>query len=83
MLLRLPKSLHYPITVTKVVKPAGEPVARSDHLFFYSYETTVTEGSRDGVEKEVRKKYMAQFESSLDGTLKTWRIWEGDIIEYP
>jgi RNA polymerase II subunit A-like phosphatase len=83
MLLRLPKNLHYPITVTKVVKPAGEPVARSDHLFLYSYETTVTEGSRDGVEKEVRKRFMAQFESSLDGTLRTWRIWEGDIIAQP
>lgn len=83
MLLRLPKSLHYPITVTKVVKPAGEPVERGDHLFLYSYETTVTEGSRDGMEKEVRKKFMAQFESNLDGTLRTWRIWEGDVIKQP
>jgi RNA polymerase II subunit A-like phosphatase len=83
MLLRLPKNLHYPITVTKAVKPVGEPVARGDHLFLYSYETTVTEGSRDGAEKEVRKKFMAQFESSLDGTLRTWRIWEGDVIKQP
>jgi RNA polymerase II subunit A-like phosphatase len=83
MLLRLPKNLHYPITVTKAVKPAGEPVERGDHLFLYSYETTVTEGSRDGAEKEVRKKFMAQFESSLDGTLRTWRIWEGDVIAQP
>jgi RNA polymerase II subunit A C-terminal domain phosphatase len=83
MLLRLPKNLHYPITVTKVVKPAGDSVARNDHLFLYSYETTVTEGSRDGVEKEVPKKFVAQFESSLDGMLRTWRIWEGDVIAHP
>jgi RNA polymerase II subunit A-like phosphatase len=83
MLLRLPKNLHYPITVTRVVKPAGNSVARNDHLFLYSYETTVTEGSRDGVEREVRKKFAAQFESSLDGTLRSWRIWEGDVIVHP
>ena len=83
MLLRLPKNLHYPITVTKVVKPAGELVARNDHLFLYSYETTVTEGSREGVEREVRKKFVSQFESSLDGTLRTWRIWDGDVIAHP
>ena len=83
MLLRLPKNLHYPITVTKVVKPAGEAVARNDHLFLYSYETTVTEGSREGVEREVRKKFVSQFESSLDGTLRSWRIWDGDVIAHP
>jgi RNA polymerase II subunit A-like phosphatase len=83
MLLRLPKNLHYPITVTKVIKPAGEQVERGDHLFLYSYEAIVTEGSRDGVEKDVRKRFMAQFESSLDGTLRTWRIWEGDVIAQP
>ena len=83
MLLRLPKNLHYPITVTKVLKPAGQPVARNDHLFLYSYETTVTEGSRDGVEKEVQKNFVSQFESGLDGTLRSWRIWEGDVIAHP
>ena len=83
MLLRLPKNLHYPITVTKVVKPAGQSVARNDHLFLYSYETTVTEGSRDGVEKEVQKTFVSQFESGLDGTLRSWRIWEGDVIAHP
>ena len=83
MLLRLPKNLHYPITVTKVVKPAGTSVVRNDHLFLYSYETTVTEGSREGVEREVQKKFVSQFESSLDGTLRSWRIWEGDVIAHP
>lgn len=83
MLLRLPKNLHYPVTITKVLKPAGEPVARNDHLFLYSYETTVTEGSRDGEEREVQKKFVTHFESSLDGTLRTWRVWEGDVIAHP
>ena len=83
MLLRLPKSLHYPVTITKVVKPAGELVARNDDLFLYSYETTVTEGNRDGEEREVPKKFITQFKSSLDGQLRTWRVWEGDVISNP
>jgi RNA polymerase II subunit A C-terminal domain phosphatase len=83
MLLRLPKNLHYPITVTKVVKPAQSQVARDDHLFLYSYTTTVTEGSRDGEEREVEKTFVAHFESSLDGVLQSWRVWEGDVITHP
>lgn len=83
MLLRLPKNLHYPVTITKILKPAGQQVARNDHLFLYSYETTVTEGSRDGEDREVQKKYVQQFDSSLDGTLRSWRVWEGDIISQP
>ena len=83
MLLRLPNNLHYPITVTKVVKPVGQSVVRNDHLFLYTYTTTVTEGSRDGEEKQVQKKLVAQFQSSLEGKVKNWRVWEGDILPKP
>ena len=83
MLLRLPNNLHYPITVTKVVKPVGDTVARGDHLFLYSYKTTVTEGSRDGEDKEVERTFVVHFESSLEGTLRSWRVWEGDVISKP
>ena len=80
MLLRLPNTLHYPITITKVVKQAGQPVERDEQIFLYSYTTTVTEGSRDGEDREVEKKLITHFASSLEGTLKYWKVWEGDVI---
>ena len=83
MLLRLPKNLHYPITITKILKRAGEAVAKNDHLFRYTYTDKVIEGSRDGEETEVEREVPTQFESSLDGTLTSWRVWEGDVLAAP
>ena len=83
MHLRLPRSLHYPITVTKLLKPAGAKVAKTDPLFLYTYETTVREGSRSGEEVQVKKAFPAKFESDLEGQLKIWRIKEGEILGQP
>lgn len=83
MLLRLPRGLHYPITITKVLKKAGSTVAKHEPIFQYTYETTVREGSRDGEEKLVKKSFPARFESGLEGQLKFWKIWEGDVFDQP
>ena len=83
MLLRLPRGLHYPITITKVLKEAGSNVAKYEPLFLYTYETTVREGSRDGDDKYVRKSFPAKFESSLEGQLKFWNVRKGNVIDRP
>lgn len=84
MLLRLPKNLHYPLTITKVEKRVGEYVARNDDLFLYSYTTKVKEGSRyDDEEQEVDKKFVTHFPSTLEGSIKGWRVWEGDVLTHP
>ena len=84
MLLRLPSNLHYPIVLTRVEKRVGDNVKRNEPLFLYSYTTTVKEGNRyDDEEVEVKKKFVTNFSSSLEGVIKSWRIWEGDRIEQP
>lgn len=88
MLLRLPKNLHYPLTITKIEKRVGEYVTRSDDVFMYSYTTKVKEEERYEVRKEeeipvVEKKFAAHFASTLEGTIKAWRVWEGDVIKQP
>ena len=88
MLLRLPKSLHYPLTITKIEKRVGEPVTRSDDLFIYSYVTKIKEEERYEVRSqddipEVEKKFVTRFPSSLEGTITAWRVWEGDVITQP
>jgi RNA polymerase II subunit A-like phosphatase len=83
MLLRLPPTLHYPITVKSLLKRPGDSVERGDHLFWYVYKTTVIEGDGWGNDTEVQKEFPIKFESSVDGTVVEWKISKGDIIDEP
>ncbi|KAJ5793611.1 NLI interacting factor [Penicillium paradoxum] len=83
MLLRLPTSLHYPITVTSLLKQPGDTVERDEALFWYVYQTTVTEGDGLGNKVEVQRKFPTRFESTVDGEILEWKIQKGDIIDEP
>ena len=83
MLLRLPRGLHYPITITKVLKKAGANVVKDEPIFLYTYETTVREGSRNGEDRYIKKLFAARFESGLEGQLRFWKVWEGDVLDQP
>ena len=84
MLLKLPPSLKYPITITKVHKRVGDSVALNDTLFDYTFKVEVLWGSPDGDEDEIRvETHGSKFESSAEGTLKLWEFWEGDVINGP
>jgi RNA polymerase II subunit A-like phosphatase len=83
MLLRLPPTLHYPITVTSLLKRLGETVERDEALFWYVYQTTVTEGDGLGNRLEVNKTFPTKFESTVDGEIVEWKVAKGDIIQGP
>ncbi|KAL2865763.1 protein-serine/threonine phosphatase [Aspergillus lucknowensis] len=83
MLLRLPASLHYPITVTSLLKQPGDEVERDQALFWYVYQTTVTEGDGLGNKVDVKRKFPTRFESTVDGTIVQWKISKGDVIDEP
>ncbi|KAH8692648.1 putative RNA polymerase II CTD phosphatase Fcp1 [Talaromyces proteolyticus] len=83
MLLQLPPTLHYPITVTSLLKRPGDLVERGDHLFWYVYKTTVIEGDGLGNDVEVEKEFPIKFESNVDGEIVRWKISKGDIIDEP
>ncbi|KAL6721087.1 CTD phosphatase Fcp1 [Lecanora helva] len=80
MQLRLPPSLHYPITVTELLKRPDDHVERFAPLFSYTYETKVTEGDGLGNEYQVLKKFPTRFESNIEGILTRWNIEEGAVI---
>ena len=80
MLLRLPAGLHYPITVTELLKQPNDNVDRFTPLFSYSYETQVTERDNLGNTWQAKKKYPTRFESSVEGVLINWKIDEGAVI---
>lgn len=83
MQLQLPRGLHYPIAITELLKQPNDKVERFAALFSYSYKTTVTEGNKFGEEFQVEKDFPTKFESSVDGTLKSWSISVGDVISQP
>lgn len=83
MLLRLPTSLHYPITVTSLLKNPGDAVERDEALFWYVYHTTVTEGDGLGNKVDVLRSFPTRFESTVDGEIVKWHIQKGDVIDEP
>jgi RNA polymerase II subunit A-like phosphatase len=80
MLLRFPASLHYPITVTELLKQPNDNVERFAPLFSYFYKTTVTEDDGWGTDVQVEKTFPTRFESSVEGKLASWKIRKGDVI---
>lgn len=84
MLLKLPASLRYPITITKIHKKAGEQVERDETLFDYTFKVKVTWGSRDGEEDQIREEtHGSKFESPVEGKLTFWKVWEKDVLLGP
>ncbi|RMD42311.1 hypothetical protein DV735_g2815, partial [Chaetothyriales sp. CBS 134920] len=81
---RLPRSLAYPITVTKYAKQAGDRVRRGDSLFLYSYVGKVKQGNRyDDEEIEVEEKFAQAFHCDFEGQIEGYFIWEGQTIDQP
>lgn len=83
MQLRLPQSLHYPITITELLKQPNDNVERFAPLFSYFYKTTVTEGDVLGNQYQVEKSFPTRFESNVDGILKAWKVEKGAVITKP
>lgn len=83
MLLKLSTSLHYPITVTELLKQPGDAVSQGESIFAYFYRTTVTEGDGLGNKHDVLRTFPTRFEAAVDGTLVRWKIRSGDVIDSP
>lgn len=80
MLLFLPRGLHYPITVTELLKQPNDNVARFAPLFSYYYKTKVTEDDKYGDSHVFEKSFPTRYESPLDGVLIEWKIEGGQVI---
>ena len=83
MLLKFPTSLHYPITVTELLKQPNDNVERFAPLFSYFYKTTVTEGDDLGNESQVERNFPTRFESTVEGKLMQWKIKKGAVVTSP
>ncbi|EEH44344.2 protein serine/threonine phosphatase [Paracoccidioides brasiliensis Pb18] len=83
MLLKLSASLHYPITITELLKSPGDTIQQGEAIFAYYYRTTVTEGDGLGNKVDVLKTFPTRFESVVDGELVGWKVRVGEVVERP
>lgn len=81
MLLQSSPDLHYPITVTELLKRSGDEVKKSVPLLSYYYTSKVTEGNKYGEEHTVTKTFPARIEASTSGTITRWKVKKGDVIQ--
>lgn len=80
MKISSPPGLHYPITVLELLKKADDDVKRSERLFTYTYESSVTQSDKYGEEHELKKKFTTHFAASTEGTISRWYIRAGAVI---
>lgn len=84
MRLKLPASLHYPLTVRRIEKRVGDEINPRDLLFTYTYTVKVTQQEKYSDEDIIVDKLLSShFQSTIEGTIQTWLVWEGDIINGP
>ncbi|KKP06148.1 hypothetical protein THAR02_01751 [Trichoderma harzianum] len=68
--------LHYPITITKLLKSAGDSVKKQETIIEYKF----TWRRKIGDDEWVDETTYTEFDSPAEGTLKEWRIKEGQTI---
>ncbi|RSM10852.1 hypothetical protein CEP52_003334 [Fusarium oligoseptatum] len=65
--------LHYPITITKLLKSPGDTIKKQDSLFEYKFFWKRKIGDDTWVDETT----YTEFDSPAEGILKQWRIREG------
>ncbi|KAI5806303.1 hypothetical protein EDC01DRAFT_639501 [Geopyxis carbonaria] len=81
MIIKLPTSLRYPVTITKLLRHPDENVERHAPLLTYSYETTVTEYPEFGVEVRAKRELTEQFDAPVVGRMVRWMVAVGNVVE--
>ncbi|KAJ6443591.1 glucose transporter-like protein [Purpureocillium lavendulum] len=68
--------LHYPITVTKLLKAPGDSIKKQENIIEYKF----TWRRRVGDDEWTDETTYTEFDSPAEGRLKDWRIREGQVI---
>lgn len=68
--------LHYPITITKLLKSPGDTVKKQENIIEYKFSWRRKVGDDSWVDETT----YTEFDSPAEGTLKQWRIREGQVI---
>ncbi|RDW68012.1 hypothetical protein BP6252_09408 [Coleophoma cylindrospora] len=80
-LLSLGTRLKYPITISKLLKKPGDEVKKQESILQYKFTWTETVGDPFGETWEKEQTTIADWDSSVDGTLQQWKVREGMVVE--
>lgn len=82
MRLYTSQSLAYPVTVTQLLRKAGDAIERDAPLFTYRYKAinnVYDEDKRENVDKE--ESYYANFESEIEGSITSLSVAAGQVLD--
>ncbi|ATY64761.1 RNA Polymerase II CTD phosphatase [Cordyceps militaris] len=68
--------LHYPITITKLIKSPGDTIKKQENIIEYKFSWRRKVSDDTWVDETT----YTEFDSPAEGKLKEWRIKEGDFI---
>lgn len=80
-LLDLGHHLRYPITVSKLLKGPGDTVKKEETILQYKFTTIREVGDPFGEQWKEEQTSFADWDSPSDGTMRKWKIKEGDVID--
>lgn len=75
-LVSLGSRLHYPITITKLLKAPGDAIKKQENIIEYKFSWRRQVSDDEWVDEVT----YTEFDSPAEGTLKEWRIKEGQTI---
>ena len=68
--------LRYPITITKLLKSPGDNITKQEHIIEYKF----TWRRKFGDDEWADETTYTEFDSPAEGTLKQWRVREGQVV---
>jgi RNA polymerase II subunit A-like phosphatase len=80
-ILSLGTKLSYPITISKLLKQPGDDFKKQDAILEYSFKWMKMVGDPFGEEFEMEQTTYSTWDSPADGSIKSWKVREGQIVE--
>ncbi|KAI1248273.1 hypothetical protein MGN70_010523 [Eutypa lata] len=79
--LRLGAHLHYPITISKILKKPGDNVKKQEPILKYTFKSQRKIGDPDlDRERDYTDNLVADYDSPAEGKLQQWMVEAGDVI---
>jgi len=81
-LLSLGAKLKYPVTIIKVLKKPGDSIKKLDPILQYKWNWTLMVGDPSDPKGQWPEEQVAiaDWESPVEGTLKSWKVKDGQVI---
>jgi RNA polymerase II subunit A-like phosphatase len=79
--MKLGTNLKYPISISRLLKRPGDKIKKQDAILEYSFKWMKMVGDPFGEEVEMEQTTFATWDSPADGSIRSWKVREGQVIE--